>query len=108
MIYEYRVYEAMPGKLPALNARFRDHTLKIFERHGIKNIAYWTVSVGGDSKSLIYILAFDDAAHRERAFIAFGADPEWQKVKTDSEVEGPLVERVTNTLLSPTDYSPLQ
>ena len=58
MIYEYRVYEAMPGKLPDLNARFRDHTLKIFERHGIKNVGYWTASVGDYSDRLIYIVAF--------------------------------------------------
>ncbi len=108
MIYEYRVYEAAPGKMPELHARFRDHTLKIFERHGIKNIGYWTASVGDYNDRLIYLLAFEDAGHRDRAFAAFVQDPEWLKVKAESEVNGLLVTRVSNSLLSPTDYSPLQ
>ena len=108
MIYEYRVYEAAPGKLEALNARFRNHTLGIFERHGIKNIGYWTASVGDYSDRLIYIVAFEDASQRERAWAAFRADPEWNRVRAESEVDGALVARVFNSLLSPTDYSPLQ
>ncbi len=108
MIYEYRVYEAAPGKMPELHARFRDHTLRIFERHGIKNIGYWTASVGDYNDRLIYLLAFEDAGHRDRAFAAFAQDPEWLKVKAESEVNGPLVTRLSNSLLSPTDYSPLQ
>ena len=108
MIYEYRVYEAAPGKLPALHARFRDHTLGIFERHGIKNIGYWTNDAGDYSDRLIYIVAFEDGGHRESAWEAFRTDPEWQKVRAESEVDGPLTARVFNTLLSPTDYSPLQ
>ena len=108
MIYEYRVYEAMPGKLPDLQARFRNHTLKIFERHGIKNIGYWTANVGDYSDRLIYMVAFDDAAQRERAWDGFRNDPEWQRVRADSEANGPLVARVFNSLLTPTDYSPLQ
>ena len=108
MIYEYRVYETMPGMLPALHARFRDHTTKIFERHGIKNIGYWTSEVGDFSDRLIYIVAFEDAGQRQRAWESFRNDPEWQKVRADSEANGLIVKRVFNTLLSPTDYSPLQ
>ena len=108
MIYEYRVYETMPGKLPELNARFRDHTLKIFERHGIQNIGYWTASVGDYSDRLIYIVAFEDAGQRERAWASFFEDPEWQRVRAESEADGPLVARLFNTLLTPTDYSSLQ
>ena len=108
MIYEYRVYEAMPGKLPELQARFRKHTLKIFERHGFKNIGYWTSEVGDYSDRLIYILAFENAEHRERAWASFRDDPEWQRVKAESEADGLLVARTSNTLLTPTDYSPLQ
>ena len=108
MIYEYRVYEAAPGKLEALNARFRNHTLGIFERHGIKNIGYWTAGVGDYSDRLIYIVAFEDEGHRERAWAEFSADPEWNRVRAESEVDGALVSRVFNSLLSPTDYSPLQ
>lgn len=108
MIYEYRVYETLPGMLPALHARFRDHTTKIFERHGIKNIGYWTSEVGDFSDRLIYIVAFEDAGQRQRAWESFRNDPEWQKVRADSEANGLIVKRVFNTLLAPTDYSPLQ
>lgn len=108
MIYEYRVYEAAPGKLEALNARFRNHTLGIFERHGIKNIGYWTASVGDYSDRLIYIVAFEDEGQRAEAWASFRADPEWNKVRSESEVDGPLTVRITNSILNPTDYSPLQ
>ena len=108
MIYEYRVYETMPGMLPNLHARFRDHTMAIFERHGIKNIAYWTSEVGDFSDRLIYIVAFEDAGQREKAWAAFRADSEWQKVRSESEANGLIVKRVSNSLLAPTDYSPLQ
>ena len=108
MIYEYRVYEAAPGKMPALHARFRDHAVKLFERHGVKNIGYWTANIGDYSDRLIYILGFESVEQRERAFAAFGADPDWQKAFKESEVDGPLVTRVSNTLLNATDYSPLR
>ncbi len=108
MLYEYRVYETLPGKLPDLHKRFRDHTVKIFERHGIKNIGYWTSEVGDYSDRLIYIVAFEDAGQRERAWASLGNDLEWQKVTAESEADGLIVERVFNTLLTPTDYSPLQ
>ena len=108
MIHEYRVYEAVPGRLPYVNARFRNHTLNLFEKHGMKNIGYWTPSVGDYSNRLIYILGFEDVAQRERAWAAFRNDPEWQAVVAETEANGPIVARVTNTLLSPTDYSPMQ
>lgn len=108
MIYEYRVYEAAPGKLDALQARFRNHTLGIFERHGIKNIGYWTAGVGDYSDRLIYIVAFEDEAQRAQAWASFRGDPEWNKVRSESEADGPLVARVFNSILNPTDYSPLR
>lgn len=108
LIYEYRVYEAAPGKMPELNARFRDHTLRIFERLGFKSIGYWMPEVGDYSDRLIYIVAFDDLAHRERAWTAFRSDPEWIRIKAESEAGGALLARLTNTILNPTDYSPLQ
>ena len=108
MIYEYRVYEAAMGKLPELNARFRNHTLAFFERHGIKSIGFWTSEIGDYSNNLYYLLAFQDAGQREAAWASFRADPERQRVFAETEIGGPLVERATNTLLSPTDYSPLQ
>ena len=108
MIYETRIYETHTGRLPALNARFRTHTMKIFERHGIKNIGYWTSEVGEYSDRLTYIVSFEDAGSRERAWESFRNDPEWNKVREDSEKDGAIVKRVFNNLLTPTDYSPLQ
>ena len=108
MLYEYRVYEAMPGKMPELHARFRDHTLKIFQRHGIRNVGYWTANAGDYTDRLIYILAFENAGQRERAWAAFLEDKEWRRVKAETGVDGPLTARIFNTLLPPTDYSPLQ
>lgn len=107
MIYEIRTYEAMPGKLPALNQRFANVTLKLFEKHGLKSIGYWTEDVG-TSNTLVYILAFEDLGQRERAWSAFRADPERAKAFAATESEGPLVARITNRILRPTDYSPLQ
>ena len=108
MIYETRIYETHPGMLPALNARFRNHTMKIFERHGIKNIGYWTSDVGEFSDRLTYIIAFEDAGAREKAWEAFRNDSEWNEVREESEKDGPIVKRVFNNLLTPTDYSPLK
>jgi hypothetical protein len=107
MIYEYRIYEAAAGRMPDLHARFRDATLKLFERHGIKAVAFFSPSIGEYTDRLIYLLAFDDLGHRERAWASFLADPEWQKVKAASEAAGPLVIRIKNIILTPTDYSPL-
>jgi hypothetical protein len=107
MIYELRIYETIPGRLGALNNRFRNVTLKIFERHGIKSVGYWE-DVIGISNRLTYILAWEDMAHRERAWNAFTADPEWLAARAKSEEDGPIVARVIATLMKPTDYSPLQ
>ena len=106
MIYEYRAYEAHPGKLADLQARFRNHTTKLFEHHGMKNIGYWTVE--GEPNRLDYILAFDDADQMSRAWAGFSSDPEWQRVRSASEVNGPLMANVTSTVLTPTDFSALQ
>ena len=106
MIYEYRADEANEGKLPDLQARFRNHTMKIFGRHGMKNIAYWTVD--GEPQRLDYIVAFDDTDQQKRASASFHDDPESQRVKSESEVNGTLVANITSTLLTPTDFSPLQ
>lgn len=107
MIYEYRVYEAMPGKLPALNARFREVTLRLFEKHGLKVVGFWETVVG-TSNQLHYMLSFQNLGDRERAWAAFGADAEWQAARAESEKDGPLVARVQNSIWRPTDYSPMQ
>ena len=107
MIYELRSYTANIGKMPALQARFRDHTMKLFEKHGIKNIGYWTNSVGGQSDELLYMVAFQDHAQREKAWASFGADPDWQAARAESEKDGPLVHHIVNRIMNPTNFSPL-
>ncbi|MDA1010104.1 MAG: NIPSNAP family protein [Chloroflexi bacterium] len=108
MIYELRTYTANPGKMAGLQARFRDHTCAIFERHGIKNIGYWTNSIGGRSDELIYLLAYEDMASRDQSWAAFQADPDWQRARTESEVDGLLVHHIENRILRATDFSQLK
>ena len=107
MLYELRVYHAMPGKLPALDRRFADHAVRLFEKHGIEAVGYWTTYIGPASR-LTYILAWGDLGERQRRWDAFASDPEWLEVKTESEKDGPLIERAEVTILKPTEYSPLR
>ena len=107
MIYELRIYEAVPGKLSALHARFANHTLGFFSRHGIKVVGFWTEEVG-TSNNLVYILGYEDWADREKRWTAFMNDPDWLKVRAETEKEGPLVTRVHNRILRPTLYSPMK
>jgi hypothetical protein len=108
MIYEERIYTVMPGRMADMNARFANHTMRLFEKHGIKVIGFWQTAVGRQNLELVYILAYEDANDRMRKWEAFGKDPEWLKARADSEVHGPLVAQVENKLLVPTPYSPLQ
>jgi hypothetical protein len=103
--FEMRTYYAAPGKLDDLLARFRDHTLKIFEKHGMSNIGYWLPATNTDNK-LIYFLAFPSRDAREKSWKEFFADPEWQSVAKESERNGKLVTKVESVFLTPTDYSP--
>jgi hypothetical protein len=107
MLYELRIYTAEKGKLDALNARFRDHTLKLFEKHGMTNIGYW-VPIRNDENKLYYIIAHKDKAARDASFKAFGADPDWQKAYTESQKDGSLTTKggIESYLLTATDYSP--
>jgi hypothetical protein len=108
MIYELRIYTANPGKMPALQARFRDHTCALFEKHGITNVAYWTNLVGGRNDELWYVLGHEDLAARQASWTAFIADPERVRVFDESETDGPLVHHFENRMFSPTDFSPLR
>jgi hypothetical protein len=108
VIHELRIYTAHTGKMPALLARFRNHTTKLFEKHGITNVGYWLNSIGGRSDELWYILGFEDLGHRDRAWKAFGSDPEWQAARAESEKDGPLVHHIENRIMTPTDFSPLK
>lgn len=107
MLYELRIYDAIPGKLPVLHERFRKHTLKLFEKHGIKSVGYWTNMIGPSNRQLIYILQWDSLAQRQELWTKFATDPEWLAVRRETEKDGPLTENVTNAILEPTDYSPL-
>jgi hypothetical protein len=108
-IFELRTYTASPGKLDALNARFREHTNALFVKHGMTLVGFFTPAEGDrKNDTLVYILAFPDRASREQAWTAFRADPEWQRAKAESEVNGPLTTKIESVLLAPTDYSALR
>lgn len=103
--YEMRTYHAAEGKLDELHARFRDHTCKLFEKHGMQNIGYW-VPQENPERLLIYLLAYPSRQAREKSWKAFMADPDWQKAQKASEANGRLVTRVESRFLTATDYSP--
>ncbi len=104
-VQELRVYDAVPGKLPALHDRFANHTIRLFKKHGIANIAYWTEDVG-TSNRLVYMLGYANLGARERAWAAFGADSEWQEARVESERNGALVRESRHSILRLTPYSP--
>jgi hypothetical protein len=104
-LQEWRIYEAMPGKLPNLHNRFANHTLRLFEKHGIANIGYWT-EVFGTSNRLVYMLGYPSLGDREKSWVTFQADPDWQRARAESEKSGPLVAKTYATILRPTAYSP--
>lgn len=108
MIYELLTYDAAPGRLIDLHNRFKNHTLRIFKKHGFNPIAFFTPEIGGFSNQLLYILAFDNLEKRKQCWENFKADPEWQKIKEQSEMNVPLIIRTHNIILQPTDYSPLK
>ncbi len=108
MLYELRVYECLPGRLPNLHTRFAKHTMKLFEKHGMKNVGYWVTDVGESNHELTYMLAFEDANQRMEAWENFRNDPEWVKVVEDSHSDGLIVKNVRNQTLVPTPYSPMQ
>ena len=105
-LFEMRVYYAKPGKLDALNARFRDHTLKLFAKHGMTSLGYF-VPVDNKENKLVYFLAFPDRAAHDAAWKAFQADPEWKAAAKESEKDGKLIDHIENAFLTATDYSAL-
>jgi hypothetical protein len=107
-IFELRTYHPEPGKLDALQARFRDHTVGLFDKHGITVIGFWTsVDTADPAGELVYLLAFPDRAAAEKSWTEFRHDPAWIEARADSERNGPLVRALESVFLSPTDYSPL-
>ena len=107
MVYELRVYHCYEGKLPDLLRRFREHTTKIFEKHGMTNVAYWSpMDEPQKSNTLIYVLAHPSREAAATNWRTFSADPEWQSVQKASEANGKIVEKVDSTFMVLTDFSP--
>jgi hypothetical protein len=108
-VFEIRTYTTHPGRLPALQARFRDHTTTIFKKHGMQNIGYWVPQdEPAHSNTLVYIIAHKSRDDAKKSWEAFRADPEWQKVSKASEADGKIVAKVESVFADPTDYSPIK
>jgi hypothetical protein len=108
-LFEMRTYTAHPGKLEDLHRRFRDHTTRFFEKHGMDNIGYWAPQEEDlRENTIVYILAYPSMEARDASWGAFRADPEWLSARADSESNGPLVESVLSQFFDPTDYSPIR
>ena len=107
-VYELRLYHVHEAKMDALKARFGDHTDTIFKRHNMKSVGYWVPQDAPDSQNLfVYILEHPSRAEAEKNWASFQADPEWQKVKTESEKNGPLVDKIDHYFMGPTSFSAL-
>ncbi|MBL8828342.1 MAG: NIPSNAP family protein [Planctomycetaceae bacterium] len=108
-LFEMRTYITHDGRLDALNARFRNHTNKLFVKHGIELVGYWVPTTEPDSKNtLVYILAYPNQEARDASWKAFVADEAWKQAKAASEADGPIVKKVISQFLKPTDYSPIK
>lgn len=106
-VFEMRTYYVAPGKMDALHARFREHTNKLFEKHGMTLIGYWTPIEAKDQK-LVFILAYPSKAAADKSWKAFINDEDWKKAKAASEKDGPLVTKYESVYLNPADYSPIK
>ena len=108
-VFELRTYTCYEGKLPDLLARFRNHTTRIFEKHGMTNIAYWVPQDSPASQNtLIYVIAHASRDAAKKNWEEFRNDPEWQKVQKDSEANGKIVSKVESVFLDPADFSPMK
>ena len=108
-VFEMRTYIANPGKMQALHARFRDHTNKMFVKHGMELVGYWSPTSGDNAENtLVYILAYPSEEAKAKSWKAFAADPDWVKAKAESEKDGVLVGKVISVMMRPTDYSPIK
>ena len=108
-IYELRTYIATDGKLDNLLARFRNHTIKLFEKHGMQNVGYWVAADEPASKNtLIYVVSHKNREAAKASWDAFRKDPDWVKAKGESEANGAIVDKVTSVFMNPTDFSKLK
>jgi hypothetical protein len=108
--FEMRTYYAAPGKMEAMNARFRDHTCALFKKHGMEIVGFWIPidKDKGAENTLVYILAHKSREEAKKSWAAFVSDPAWKKAQTESEANGKLVEKADVVFMSATDYSPLK
>jgi len=108
-VFEIRTYYTLPGRLDALNKRFREHTMRIFEKHGMTNIGYWTPQDSpAKENTLIYVISHASREQAKANWAAFLADPEWQKVAEESQKDGKIVEKIESVFVDATDYSPIK
>jgi hypothetical protein len=108
-IFELRIYHANPGKMKALHERFRNHTCKLFKKHGMEIIAFWSPTDAREAEAkMYYVLAYPSKEAADRSWKAFRADKDWLKAKAESEKDGVLVGKVESIYMSPTDYSPMK
>ena len=105
MIYELRIYRCVPGRMQALLSRFENETLRMWEKHGIRQAGFWTTLIGKSSHQITYMLAWESMAEREKRWGAFVADPEWVAVVAKTEKDGQLVEDISSQLLAATAFS---
>lgn len=104
LLYELRTYTTAPGRLPALHRRFADHTMRLFEKHGMRNVMYWTPT--DKENTLVYVIAHKSEAAAKKSWDGFRNDPEWKKAYAASKADGPIVTKVVSQYLTPTEYSP--
>jgi NIPSNAP len=108
-VFELRTYTTHEGKLGDLHKRFRDHTMRIFKKHGMENIGYWQPQDAPDSQNtLIYVISHQSREAAKKSWADFQADPEWQKVSAESQVNGRIVSKVVSVFMDSTDYSPMK
>jgi hypothetical protein len=108
-VYELRTYHVLPGRMPAMQARFRDHTTKLFAKHGITVVGFWNPTEAKEAdRKLIYLLSFPSREAADKSWKEFQNDPAWIEVRNASEKDGKIVEKVDSVFLNPTDYSPLK
>jgi hypothetical protein len=108
MIYETRVYRCVPGRLPALLKRFETTTLKLWDKHGIRPVGFFTTLVGESNQELTYLLSWESLAEREKKWAAFQSDPDWIVARAKTEEDGQIVGNIVNQLLVPTAFSAMK
>ena len=108
MLYELRIYHAVPGKLPALIKRFETTTIKFWDKHGIRQVGFWTSVISESNNNLYYMLEWKDLAERQQKWDAFMNDPDWVKARSETEKDGVLSTHITNLILAPTSFSRLK